>query len=150
MIPIIFGSLGFQLGNPNRWKIFRGQKYAYIHRLNTKIRLTVICLSGFELYSRWVLLFKDRNIDASVYFGSSLTRCTTLVCRGRTVDVTEEMYFKSVMHRTFVELFDGGNEICWRFFIWRMMCQATPPFWPLIRLTLKLGHCRKGKKKESI
>ena len=23
-IPIIFGSLDFQLGNPNRWKVFRG------------------------------------------------------------------------------------------------------------------------------
>ena len=29
-----------------------------IYRLNTKIRLTILCLSGFELYSRWVpLLF---------------------------------------------------------------------------------------------
>ena len=25
-------------------------------RLNTKIRLTILCLSGFELYSRWVPL----------------------------------------------------------------------------------------------
>ena len=25
-------------------------------RLNTKIRLTMLCLSGFELYSRWVPL----------------------------------------------------------------------------------------------
>ena len=24
------------------------------YRLNTKIRLTMLCLSGFELYSRWV------------------------------------------------------------------------------------------------
>ena len=32
--------------------------YALIHRLNTKTRLTMLCLSGFELYSRWVLLFK--------------------------------------------------------------------------------------------
>ena len=36
---------------------FRGQKYAYIYCLNTKIRLTMLCLSGFELYSRWVPLF---------------------------------------------------------------------------------------------
>ena len=28
----------------------------YIYRLNTKIRLTMLCLSGFELYSRWVPL----------------------------------------------------------------------------------------------
>ena len=27
-----------------------------IYRLNTKIRLTMLCLSGFELYYRWVLL----------------------------------------------------------------------------------------------
>ena len=28
----------------------------YIYPLNTKIRLTMLCLSGFELYSRWVPL----------------------------------------------------------------------------------------------
>ena len=27
-----------------------------MHHLNTKIRLTMLCLSGFELYSRWVPL----------------------------------------------------------------------------------------------
>ena len=27
-------------------------------RLNTKTRLTMLCLSGFELYSRWVPLTK--------------------------------------------------------------------------------------------
>ena len=27
-----------------------------IYRLNTKIRLTMLCLSGFDLYSRWVPL----------------------------------------------------------------------------------------------
>ena len=30
--------------------------YAYIYRLNTKIGLTMLCLSGFELYSSWVPL----------------------------------------------------------------------------------------------
>ena len=30
---------------------FKGQKYAY-----TKIRSTMLCLSGFELYRRWVPL----------------------------------------------------------------------------------------------
>ena len=49
----IFG-WDFQLGNRNRWKIFRGLKYAFIYRLNTKIRSTTLCLSGFELYSLWV------------------------------------------------------------------------------------------------
>ena len=29
---------------------------AYIYRLNTKIRSTMLSLSGFELYSRWVPL----------------------------------------------------------------------------------------------
>ena len=28
----------------------------YGNTLNTKIRLTMLCLSGFELYSRWVAL----------------------------------------------------------------------------------------------
>ena len=28
--------------------------YVYVYRLNTKIRLTILCLSGFELYFRWV------------------------------------------------------------------------------------------------
>ena len=37
-------------------EIFRGQKYAHIYRLNTKTRVTMLCLSGFELYSRWVPL----------------------------------------------------------------------------------------------
>ena len=37
-------------------KNFRGQKYAVIYRLNTKIRLTKLCLSRFEVYSRWVPL----------------------------------------------------------------------------------------------
>ena len=39
-------------------KIFRGSKYAYIYRLNAKTRLTMLCLSGFELCSRWVPLTK--------------------------------------------------------------------------------------------
>ena len=30
--------------------------YIYIYRLNTKMRLRMLCLSGFELYSRWVPL----------------------------------------------------------------------------------------------
>ena len=37
-------------------KNFQGKKYTYIYRLNTKIRLTMLCLSGFELYSRWLPL----------------------------------------------------------------------------------------------
>ena len=56
MIPIILGSLDFQLGNPNRLKIFT-------YRLTTKIRSTMLCLSGFELYSRWVppIQFKGKR-----------------------------------------------------------------------------------------
>ena len=42
-------------------KIFRGLKNAYIYRLNTKIRLTMLCLSGFELYSHWVPLLSRRR-----------------------------------------------------------------------------------------
>ena len=32
-----------------------------MYRLNTKIRLTMLCLSGFELYSRWVPLLLSNN-----------------------------------------------------------------------------------------
>ena len=39
--------------------------YALIHRLNTKTRLTMLCLSGFELYSRWVLLSLGRHVNAA-------------------------------------------------------------------------------------
>ena len=31
---------------------------AYIYRLSTKIRSTMLCLSGFEQYSQWVPLLK--------------------------------------------------------------------------------------------
>ena len=30
-----------------------------LYRLNTKTRLTMLCLSGFELSSRWVPLIND-------------------------------------------------------------------------------------------
>ena len=32
-----------------------------MYRLNTKIRLTMLCFSGFELYSRWVPLTAQRS-----------------------------------------------------------------------------------------
>ena len=35
-----------------------------MYRLNTKIRSTVLCLSGFELYSRWVPLRNMWSIKA--------------------------------------------------------------------------------------
>ena len=37
----------------------------YIYRLNTKIRLTMLCLSDFELYPRWVPLI-DCSLDTDV------------------------------------------------------------------------------------
>ena len=42
-------------------KNFQGKKYTYIYRLNTKIRLTMLCLSGCELYSRWVPLKTNKR-----------------------------------------------------------------------------------------
>ena len=51
-------------------KIFRGYKYAYIYRLNTEIRLTMLCLSGFELYSRWVPLILGNETSSSLIFFS--------------------------------------------------------------------------------
>ena len=45
---------------------FRGSKYAYIYRLNTKIRLTMLCLIGFDLYSRRVPLDHGQRLCAKV------------------------------------------------------------------------------------
>ena len=44
------------------------------YRLNTKIRLTMLCFSGFELYSRWVPLVVERTADheRTVYIAVSL------------------------------------------------------------------------------
>ena len=36
-------------------------KICHIYRLNNKILLTILCLSGFELYSRWVPLHLRRK-----------------------------------------------------------------------------------------
>ena len=38
----------------------------FIYRLNTKIRLTMLCLSGFELYSRWVPLETENVLIKAV------------------------------------------------------------------------------------
>ena len=61
--------------------------YAYIYRLNTKIRLTMLCLSGFELYSRWVPLYVQPlvsiNHRADIYmlaFAESSGRGTSPQC----------------------------------------------------------------------
>ena len=39
-----------------------------INRLNTKIRPTMLCLSGFELYSRWVPQFPFLFLTHSLFF----------------------------------------------------------------------------------
>ena len=36
-------------------------------RLNTKIRLTMLCLSGFELYSRWVPLTAGQETNFKTF-----------------------------------------------------------------------------------
>ena len=38
---------------------------AYVYRLNTKIRVTILCLSGFELYSRWVPLKQTKRVETT-------------------------------------------------------------------------------------
>ena len=58
-------------------KIFRGQKYAYNYRLNAKTRLTMLCLSGFEICSRLVPL-TGRNV--CLLSGSEAKRCTINSC----------------------------------------------------------------------
>ena len=50
-------SVDFQLGNPNRWKILRDNNMPISTVLILKyVYVTMLCLSGFELYSRWVPL----------------------------------------------------------------------------------------------
>ena len=44
-----------------------------MYRLNTKIRLTMLCLSGFELYSRWVPLLNQDIIILYVLLVMSKT-----------------------------------------------------------------------------
>ena len=44
-------------------KNFCGIKISLYLRLNTKIRSTMQCLSGFELYSRWVSLIGQLSRD---------------------------------------------------------------------------------------
>ena len=47
----------FSLTKLNGTKVvYKIVKNIIIYRLNTKIRLTMLCLSGFELYSRWMPL----------------------------------------------------------------------------------------------
>ena len=46
-----------------------------MYRLNTKIRLTVLCLSGFELYSRRVNMSQDHYFQLRfTYFKSKMMR----------------------------------------------------------------------------
>ena len=72
LIPIIFGSLDFQLGNPNKWKLSRGQKYAYVYlRLNTKIHSKMLCCRGFALFSRWVALKTMCLFYAAILLGEN-------------------------------------------------------------------------------
>ena len=51
-------------------------------RLNTKIRLTMLCLSGFELYSRWVPLIielSDGNICLNFAVHTALEQTLTFI-----------------------------------------------------------------------
>ena len=38
-----------------------------VYRLNTKMRLTMLCLSGFEQYSRWVTLNRENEGFIAVF-----------------------------------------------------------------------------------
>ena len=70
-------------------KNFQVKKSVYIYRLNTEIRLTILCLSGFELYSRWVPLTQGCALDLTAqdlasgdlkyYLGAPAGRLAVLV-----------------------------------------------------------------------
>ena len=52
-----FRITGLSAGIRTDEKFLGDKKYAYIYRLNTKVRSTMLCLCGFEIYSRWVPLY---------------------------------------------------------------------------------------------
>ena len=49
-----------------------------MYRLNTKIRLTMLCLSGFELYSRWVPLLKKDLLLFCMFYSLCQKRPTRI------------------------------------------------------------------------
>ena len=49
-----------------------------MYRLNTKIRLTMLCLSGFELYSRWVPLLKQDLLLFCMFYSLCQKRPTRI------------------------------------------------------------------------
>ena len=58
-----------------------------MYRLNTKIHLTMLCLSGFELYSRWVSLNSLNKFFKSLHgnqFGVFEFGYWILGCKGLT------------------------------------------------------------------
>ena len=60
---------------------------SYIYRLNTKICLTMLSLSGFELYSRWVSLllmhFKCLTVLFQNIIASQNSSLLYVVCTSR-------------------------------------------------------------------
>ena len=64
----------------------------YMHRLNTKIRLTML-LSGFELYSRWVPLLRCltwmvKHVEGNMGRGIHIAlfcHCYQLLFQSRTI-----------------------------------------------------------------
>ena len=49
-----------------------------MYRLNAKIRLTMLCLSGFELYSRWVPLSDILRLGRLCCVQSQLTNLSRI------------------------------------------------------------------------
>ena len=68
-----------------------------IYRLNTKIRLTMLCLSCFELYSRWVplgsLLCSERFFCGYSGFVSSPQKPTFYLISGSSASKTLFIFF---------------------------------------------------------
>ena len=62
-----------------------------IYGLYTKIRLTMLCLSGFELYPRWVpllvLLYALRDTFSLSVFDKCVVRMTATRARSFTITV---------------------------------------------------------------
>ena len=105
-----------------------------MYRLNTKIRLTMLCLSGFLLYSRWVPLLKQqrqrlRKLHLKREFASNLNR--------RLFHLIQFVKFWSCVLKHCIKVQEKKNKAV-------ALCSRPPQNVKLLIFTSK--SCRDGKK----
>ena len=105
-----------------------------MYRLNTKIRLTMLCLSRFLLYSRWVPLLKQqrqrlRKLHLKSEFASNLNR--------RLFHLIQFVKFWSCVLKHCIKVQEKKNKAV-------ALCSRPPQNVKLLIFTSK--SCRDGKK----